>query len=182
MMLVPKDEPFLQVRVRVVSKPIINIENLEYTEFGRGEKFHASRADVSSHIGAEKLGYAVVRLKPGKRAWPYHSHYVIEEFFFVIEGEGTLRHADEEYPVRAGDFICSPADPEQPHQIINTSDKDLVYIALSTQDQTDIFLYPDSGKYGAWHGKTRNPRDPGSFLVFARKETAVDYWDGEEDD
>ena len=120
-----------------------------------------------------------MRLKPGKRAWPYHSHYVIEEFFYVLEGEGTLRHADKEYPIRAGDFICSPADPEQPHQIINTSDKPLSYIALSTNDHTDVFLYPDSGKYGVWHGKTRDPNDPKAFLLFARKETAVDYWDGE---
>jgi uncharacterized cupin superfamily protein len=158
---------------------IINLENLEFEEFGKGEKFNAARAPVSTRIGAEKLGYAVVRLKSGKRAWPYHSHYVIEEFFYVISGEGTLRHADEEYPIRAGDFICSPADPEQPHQIINTSDEDLTYIALSTNDDTDIFLYPDSGKYGAYHSKSRNPRDPGSFIVFARKDTAVDYWDGE---
>ena len=160
-------------------KPIINIDELEYSEFGKGEEFSASRADVSASIGASKLGYGVVRLAPGKRAWPYHSHYANEEMFYVIEGEGTLRHADKEYPVRAGDFICAPADPDQPHQIINTSDSELSYIALSTQEHTDVFLYPDSGKYGVWHGKTRNPADPGSFLVFARKETAVDYWDGE---
>lgn len=165
-----------------MSKPIINLDNLEYEEFGKGDKFNAARAPVSTRIGAEKLGYAVLRLKPGKRAWPYHSHYVIEEFFYVISGEGTLRHADEEYPIRAGDFICSPADPEQPHQIINTSDDDLTYIALGTNDHTDVFLYPDSGKYGAYHSKSRNPRDPGSFIVFARKDTAVDYWDGETDD
>ena len=165
-----------------MSKPIINIDDLEFSDFGKGEKFHASRAPVSDRIGASKLGYAVVRLKPGKRAWPYHAHYVIEEMFYVLEGEGTLRHADEEHPIRAGDFICSPADPEQPHQIINTSDSDLTYIALSTNDDTDVFLYPDSGKYGAYHSKTRNPRDPGSFIVFSRRETAVDYWDGEADE
>ncbi len=87
-----------------------------------------------------------------------------------------------ECPVRKSDFICSPANPNQPHRIINTSGSDLAYIALSTQDHADIFLYPDSDKYGAWHGKTRDPRDPGSFLVFSRKSTAVDYWDGEAED
>jgi uncharacterized cupin superfamily protein len=162
-----------------MSKLVMNLDELEYNEFGKGEKFNAERAPVSDKIGAEKLGYAVVRLKPGKKAWPYHSHYVNEEFFYVLEGEGTLRHADKEHPIRAGDFICSPPDPEQPHQIINTSDKSLSYIALSTLEHTDVFLYPDSGKYGVWHGKTRNPGDPGSFVVFARNDTAVDYWDGE---
>jgi len=165
-----------------VTKPIVNIDELEYAEFGKGEQFHAERAPVSTRIGASKLGYAVIRLAPGKRAWPYHAHYVIEEMFYVLDGEGTLRHADEEFPIRAGDFICAPADPAQPHQIINTSDAPLTYIALGNESDTDVFLYPDSGKYGVWHGKTRDLDAPDSFLVFARKETAVGYWDGEVED
>ncbi len=98
--------------------------------------------------------------------------------FYVIQDKATLRHADNEYPNRAGDFICSPADPKQPHQIINTSDQELTYIVFGTDELIDVFLYPDSGKYGVWHGATRDLDAPDSFLVFAREETAVDYWDG----
>ena len=163
-------------------KPLINIDDLEYRRFGKGEKFEAERAPVAPQIGARQLGYSVIRLQPGKRAWPYHAHYAIEEMFYVLSGTGTLRHADEEYPIRAGDFISSPADPQQPHQIINTSDQELTYIALSNQLATDVFLYPDSGKYGVWHGDWTDPQSPDNFKVFARKETAVDYWDGEEED
>ncbi len=162
-----------------MSNPFINIDELEYKTFGKGEKFQADRAQVSPHIGAKKLGYAVVRLKPGKRAWPYHSHHAIEEMFYILSGTGLLRHADEEFPIRAGDFICSPADPQQPHQIVNTSDEELTYIALSNEMTTDVMLYPDSGKYGVWHGDSGDLNAPGNFLVFSRKETAVDYWDGE---
>lgn len=165
-----------------MSKPIINIDELEYKSFGQGEKFQADRAPVSPQIGARKLGYAVVRLQPGKRAWPYHSHHVAEEMFFILSGTGMLRHAGEEYPVRAGDFICSPADPQQPHQIVNDSDDELTYIALSNEMKTDVMLYPDSGKYGVWHGDSSDMQAPGNFLVFARKESAVDYWDGEAED
>ena len=121
-----------------MTKPIVNLDELEYRKFGKGERFSAERAPVSSRIGAQKLGYAVVRLEPGKCAWPYHSHHVNEEMFYVLEGEGTLRHADEEYPIRAGDFICSPADPKQAHQIVNTSDRELCYLALSTEEPTDV--------------------------------------------
>ena len=162
-----------------MSKPIINMENLEFSKFGKGEKFGAQRAPVSPQIGASKLGYAVVKVEPGKCAWPYHSHHVNEELFYILQGEGTLRHADEEHPIKAGDFICSPADPGQPHQIINTSDEELSYIAISTQEPTDVFLYPDSGKYGVFHGSFKDLSAPNNFYVFARKETGVDYWDGE---
>jgi len=163
----------------MVNKPIINIDDLEYRNFGKGKDFGAERAPVSTRVGAEKLGYAVIRLAPGKRAWPYHAHCVAEEMFFILDGEGTLRHADQEYPLRKGDFVCSPAEPDQPHQIINTSDRELLYLALGTQEHTDVFLYPDSDKYGVWHGSTNNVQDPGNFRVFARKQTTVDYWDGE---
>ncbi len=162
-----------------MSNPIINLEQLEFSEFGKGDDFGAQRAPVSTRVGAKKLGYAVVKLAPGKRAWPYHAHHVAEEMFYVISGEGTLRHADDEYPIKAGDFICAPADPQQPHQIINTSDALLSYIALGTEEPADVFLYPDSGKYGVWSGMRSNPDDAKNFLVFSRKETAVDYWDGE---
>ena len=155
-----------------MSKPIVNLNELQFSGFSKGDRFKAERAPVSTRIGAKKLGYAVVRLAAGKRAWPYHSHHVNEEMFYILKGQGTLRHADEEYSVREGDFICSPADPQQPHQIINTSDEELTYIALSTEEPTDVFLYPESGKYGVWHGTSRDPKDPDSFLVFAREETA----------
>lgn len=165
-----------------MSNLIINKDKLEFIDFGNGARFGAKRAEVGAKIGASKLGYGVVKLAPGKRAWPYHSHYVNEEMFYVLSGSGTLRHADEEFPIRAGDFICAPADPHQPHQIINTSDAELTYLALSTKESTDIFLYPDSDKYGVWHGKSRDPAEPNNFSVFARKSTAVDYWDGESDE
>ncbi len=162
-----------------MKRPILNLEDIQYTQFGSGNRFEASRGPVSTEIGGEKLGYAVIRVKPGKRAWPYHAHRVIEEAFFILEGRGTLRHAGEEYAIRAGDFIAAPADPEQAHQIINTSDADLVYIAISTQAMTDVVHYPDSGKYGVWSGDIRDPSAPGNFRIFARVETGVDYWDGE---
>jgi len=164
-----------------MSPPIVNLDQLEFSDFGKGERFGARRAPVSTRIGAAKLGYAVITLLPGKRAWPYHSHHVIEEMFYILSGEGTLRHAGEEYPLRAGDFICAPADPQQAHQIVNTSEGELSYIALGTEEPADVMLYPDSGKYGVWSGSRKDLDAPGNFRLFARKDTAVDYWDGEAD-
>lgn len=163
-----------------MSKPLINIDQLDFETFGKGSHFQAARAPVSPRIGGKQLGYAVIRVGPGKRAWPYHAHRNLEEMFFILSGQGTLRHGGEEFPLRAGDFVCSPADPDQPHQIVNTSDDDLTYIALSNQPTTDVVHYPDSGKYGVWHGDPADPGATSNFRVFARTETAVDYWDGED--
>ncbi len=51
-----------------MSKPIINLDKLQYSEICKGDRFNARRAPVSTQIGAKKLGYAVVKLQPGKRA------------------------------------------------------------------------------------------------------------------
>ena len=90
-----------------MNKPIINIDELEFQDFGKGDKFQAGRAEVSRRIGATKLGYGVVRLQPGKRAWPFHSHYVIEEFFYILQGEYTVQFPDtgEVEVGRAGQVI-----------------------------------------------------------------------------
>ena len=57
----------------------------------------------------------------------------------------------------------------------------LTYIALGNEVCTDVVLYPDSGKYGAWHGDSGDAEGPGNFKAFARKETAVYFWAGETD-
>ena len=71
-----------------------------------------------------------------------------------------MRHAVEEYPIRASDCICSPAEPEQPHQFINTSNDELNYSALGSQAATDVMLYPDSGNTASGTAKptTSAPR------------------------
>jgi len=158
----------------------INMDELEFEARGNGETFGMERAEVGRRIGATKLGYGVVVIKPTKRGWPYHSHFINEEMFFILEGEGTLRHAGEEYPVRAGDFIASPADPEQPHQIINTSEADLKYLCVSTEEQPEICRYPDSDKFGVYNGDFRKKDDPEAFFHLGRPSQALSYWDGEE--
>lgn len=124
----------------------------------------------------KKLGAGVDILPPGKRAVPYHFHYAQEEMFVILEGEGTLRVADELLPIHAGDVICIPAGPEYPHQLINTSRARLVYLSISTQEYPEIAEYPDSQKYMAY------TKQEGPILrrrKMQRAGTALDYWDGE---
>lgn len=41
-----------------MSSPILNLDTLQYSEFGKGDRFNAQRAPVSTQIGASKLGCA----------------------------------------------------------------------------------------------------------------------------
>jgi len=137
-------------------------------------------AEIASRIGARKLGYNLTVLAPGKRRCPYHSHRVEEEMFFVLEGCGELRYGDARHPIHAGDIIaCPPGGPEAAHQIINTGDVEMRYLAVSTMESPDICEYPDSGKYLVFAAGDRAEGHAGTFRVIGRDSESLDYWDGE---
>ncbi len=157
------------------NKPaIVNFTDARRQTFGHGEAFKATTARIGAELGAEQIGCTLVELEPGKRAWPYHLHYAEEEMFVILEGHGTIRYDGERYPVREGDVIFTPTGPGTAHQIINTSDAPLRYLALSSRADAEVAVYPDSGKIGAYG------RDDDGFAFLAPASAEVDYFDGED--
>jgi uncharacterized cupin superfamily protein len=109
----------------------------------------------------------ICRLPPGKKNYPYHSHSAQWEFYHVISGTGTVRHADGTSAITAGDaFIFEPG---QPHQIINDSAEDLFLYVVADNPLGESCYYPDSNKW-----LVRSPE-----RTFVRSEP-IEYEDGEE--
>ena len=160
-------------------KPVMNVDDVEYRDWGAGGRYQAELGSMSPQMGARKLGYNVVRLAPGKCAWPYHLHHANEEMFVVLEGEGTLRLNGEEHPLRKGDVICCPTGAEGAHQITNSSDAELKYLAISTMQSPEVAQYPDSDKVGVLCGAMPGQGQP-AFRQILRND-GVDYWEGESD-
>jgi uncharacterized cupin superfamily protein len=151
-------------------KLIRNVHEVPLKADGREPLYEWRGTRLATGTAASKLGAGFDIVPPGKRSCPYHLHHAQEEMFVVIEGEGTLRVADEMVPIRAGDVMFIPAGPEYPHQIINTSDAPLKYLSISTRETPDVVEYPDSRKMLAFG------RDLDRIL---RIEQDLDYWDGE---
>src|ERR1700704_1519098 len=102
-------------------KPIMNLDEVKPDDVEENGLYPSSRGPISAHIGAQKLGYNLTILPPGKAQCPFHSHHGEEEMFFILEGEGELRFADQRYPIRKNDVIaCPTGGAEVSHQIINT--------------------------------------------------------------
>ena len=118
-----------------MSGPVINLDQLEFHPWGHGDRFAARIGAIGARIGARKLGYNLTVVLPGKRAWPFHSHRVNEELFFILDGSGEIRIGERRYPLRSGDLVaCPPGGPETAHQIINRSEtEELRYLSISTQ-------------------------------------------------
>lgn len=171
---------------------IINIEELEYRPWGHGhgrpdetkpgEAYQARLGDIARRIGAQKLGYNLTVLPPGKRAFPFHHHRVNEEMFFILEGEGEIRIGAGRFAIRKGDVIACPAGgPETAHQIINTSlQAELKYLAVSTRQTPEIAEYPDSGKFAIFAELSPgSDGKPQNFRFVSRGGESLDYWEGE---
>ena len=170
-----------------MNKPIINIADVDlqrpptYAPGGAAaERFDMRMGMIASKIGAQKLGYNITEVPPGKRAFPFHHHRVNEEMFFVLEGSGEVRIGGETHPIRAGDFIASPpGGPETAHQIVNTGTTELKYLAVSTMEFPEICDYPDSGKFLVAERVRNADGSVSGFRHIGRSESNVDYWDGE---
>ena len=60
----------------------------------QGDAFEARLGAIGVHLGAQKLGYRLTIVPPGKKAWPYHNHYVNEEMFVILDGSGLFRYGE----------------------------------------------------------------------------------------
>jgi uncharacterized cupin superfamily protein len=170
--------------------PIINIADVQCMPLDKlmpkpppphiQEKFQASMGFIGQPLGAQKLGYNLTVIAPGKQAFPLHNHRVNEEMFFVIEGQGELRLGGQRYPVRSGDVIaCPPGGPETAHQLVNTGTAEMKVLAVSTKLSPEICDYPDSGKFairGEFGGADGKPQ---VLSYIGRLGQTLDYFDGE---
>jgi uncharacterized cupin superfamily protein len=174
-----------------MTAPILNIDALDFQSWGHGvsipgagqagERYQARIAFAGRHLGAKKLGYNLTVLPPGKSAFPFHCHSVNEELFFVIEGQGELRFGDARHSIRAGDLIACPAGgAETAHQIINTSEADLKFLAVSTRLSPEVCEYPDTGRFGllAEMPATADGK-PRQLTFVGRAGESLEYWQGE---
>jgi uncharacterized cupin superfamily protein len=143
--------------------------------------FDAKTGQVGTRIGAQKLGYNITAVPPGKAAFPFHCHRINEEMFFVLQGTGDVRIGAETHPIRQGDIIaCPPGGPEAAHQIRNSGNEELRYLAVSSKQSPEICEYPDSGKFGLLAEYPPWPDGkPQVFRHIGKSELAVGYWEGE---
>ncbi len=158
-----------------------NEDDLEWQEVRKGNARYR-RKQLGAADGGERLGSSMYELPPGGASFPYHYHTANEEALYVLSGSGTLRLDGEEHAVEAGDFAALPADESGAHRVRNDGDEPLRYLLVSTMNEPDAMVYPDSGKVGVVAGASPGgSSDDRTVEAFFRLSDQVDYWDGEQD-
>jgi mannose-6-phosphate isomerase-like protein (cupin superfamily) len=92
-------------------------------------------ADYLERTGSENLGARLWRLPP-KSANTLHKHIRAEEFYFVLEGTGRMRVADETLTVpRYGGVLVGP---EQLRQVFNDTDADVLWLIIGGPEELEF--------------------------------------------
>lgn len=145
----------------------------------RRKKLAATAAERAGD-DAPGLGCSLYELPPGKRSWPYHYHTGNAEALYVLAGAGLLRAPDGEHALEAGDFVACPVGPDGAHRVVNDGDDVLRYLAVSTMNDPDVTVYPDSGKIGVYAGAPPGGEAERNVSGYYERDSDVPYWDDED--
>jgi uncharacterized cupin superfamily protein len=163
----------------MTEKTVINIEEVPLLDRSNGKQFAVKWGRVGQLLGLGSLGCAVHVVPPGKKAFPFHRHHVVDELFFIVSGKGEYRFGGTTMPVRPGDIVSAPAGT-QAHQLVNTGSDELRYLGISTMGGgVDVIDYPDSKKIAVAAGIKNADFKTATYAGVGRMQPA-DYYDGED--
>jgi uncharacterized cupin superfamily protein len=155
---------------------MVTINDPLFDEPREQEGFVARRARLGHQLGTRRLGASLWEIPPGQAAYPYHLHLAEEELLVVLAGRPSLRTPAGWRQLEEGEVISFPVGEEGAHQLVNRTAEPVRFLALSTNGEPDVVLYPDSAKLGA---AERRPDGSGLRTCF-RLADQVDYWEGEQ--
>ena len=127
---------------------------------------------VGQRIGGELIGATMSEVEPGNKLWPYHTHYLNEEWVIVLRGEPTIRTPEGETGAegRRCRLLSARqgrrASDHQPDGLADSRPDALL------DDSREVIEYLDTGKVLAKDAKDDD-------IMFARPGPAVEYWEGE---
>lgn len=137
--------------------------------------FRAGMLRPGGEVGAMATGMTLYELPPGEAICPYHYEYGEEEWLVVLSGSVTVRHPAGEEVLRPLQAMFFATGPDGAHGVRNHTAEPARVLMFSDVVTPTATAYPDSGKVGIWTGIREE-----NLLV--RRESAVDYYDGERGD
>jgi uncharacterized cupin superfamily protein len=177
MLSVRRTAPWLQ---RILMRKVNLNEIKEELWQSPGRKYAATYKGISEAMGREPSSLDLSkrhpfdlewnRVPPGKPAFPYHAHSAQWELYLVVSGKGSVRHKDGTTEIVPGDAFLF--GPDEPHQLSNSGQEELVYYVIADNPIGESNYYPDSGKWKV------NKSSAADRVVVKGRET--DYFDGEE--
>jgi uncharacterized cupin superfamily protein len=114
-----------------------------YPEPYRARVAGRHRKRLGEAAGLKNFGVNLVTLDPRSESSMRHWHERQDEFIYVLEGEVTLvTNAGRQKlgPGMAAGFVAGGADA---HQLVNETNKPVVYLEIGDRTPDDSVCYPD---------------------------------------
>jgi uncharacterized cupin superfamily protein len=101
------------------------------------------RRRLGDHAGLKNFGVNLTRLDPGAESSMRHWHEKQDEFIYVVEGEITLVTDEGRQRLRPGMAAGFPAGQPDGHQLVNETDRPVLYLEIGDRTPDDSASYPD---------------------------------------
>ncbi len=121
-----------------------------FTRMSRREK-----RPLGDLFGLRNFGVNLTRIRPGGESALLHRHSRQDEFIYIVEGEPTLVTDEGEAKLAPGMCAGFPAGGIA-HQLVNRTDRDVVYLEIGDRSPGDQGTYPrddlraEMGSDGRW--------------------------------
>ena len=101
------------------------------------------RKRLGNAAGLDQFGVNLTTLKPGAASALRHWHEQEDELVFILQGEVMLIEDDGETLLKPGDAAGFKANSGVGHHLVNTSDRDAVFLEIGTRSKHERAHYPD---------------------------------------
>jgi uncharacterized cupin superfamily protein len=128
----------------ITREEIEEYEGVEKTHFlnENARRLNKSLGDLT---GLSGFGFHIIEIQPGYESTELHMHYYEDECVYILEGEAEATIADNQYHVKAGDFIGYRAGGK-PHKLKNNGSSLLKCIVVGQRLNHDVGDYPNLKK------------------------------------
>lgn len=152
---------------------VVNVFSSESEEGPGREGFWFRSVKLGATLGAARIGATVYEAREGVPIWPYHYHYPVEEWLYVLDGAPVLRDPGARRVLDAGDVVCFPPG----HRGAHTLEGRGRFILFSGEQSSGPFVsvYPDSDKVSVFPGIEAD----GLNALRLMRAGSVDYWHDE---
>ncbi len=138
-------------------RPIINLlddarEGAERALMGEVDEAGSTELNMMPLLGPGRAFFSVQVIAKGEMTANLHSHSVVDEYYLILEGKGTLRFNGKEIEVKPGDIIGKPVGPDATtHLIANHGERLRIFdmelwperFSSTSTTSKDLVFYPD---------------------------------------
>ena len=143
----------------------------KFASFGKSVSIALGRKDGSTDLRERHpFDLEILRVAPGQTPYPYHSHSAQWELYHVLSGNGVVRDQNGTIAIEKGDAFLF--GPDEPHQLSNNGNEDLVVLVIADNPIGESSYYPDSKKWLV--------RSPKRTIIQPQSAEGEEYYLGEE--